>query len=108
MSVMKSVRALALPALSLSVPEFRPWGRRAAVFLLCLASALLLTTVRLEITKLRYGLSETYRQREALAGDVARLEVQASALSSPKRIEELARKMGFVYPDRGSYRILDE
>lgn len=108
MSVIKSVRALALPALSLSLPEVRPWGRRAAVFAVCLTAALLLTTVRLEITKLRYGLNDTHRQREALAGEVARLEVQASALSSPRRIEELARKMGFVYPDRGSCRVLDE
>ncbi len=108
MSVTKSARAVALPAMPWSLPDLRRWGARAGVFILCLISALLLTATRLEITRLHYDLSDLYRQKEAVGAEVSRLEVEAASLSSSRRIEELARKQGFVYPDRNSVVVLDE
>jgi cell division protein FtsL len=106
-NTIRQVRAAALPA-HLWLPDLGRWAFRAAVLLFCLASTLLLTAVRLEITRLRYELSDLHRQRETLAAQVARLEVEAGALASPKRIEEKAKAAGFVYPDRESIVVLDE
>lgn len=108
MSATKSARALALPALPWSLPSVGRWGVRALAFALCLASALLLTATRLEITRLHYDLSDLYGQKEALGAEVARLEVESATLSSSKRIEELAKKQGLVYPGRSSVVVLDE
>jgi len=108
MSVIKPARAIALPVLSVSFPDLRRWVLRVSVFALCLFAALFLTAVRLEITHSRYDLSDLHRQRESLAAEVSRLQVETASLASPRRIEELARKMGFVYPDRNSVVVLDE
>jgi len=108
MSVIKPARAIALPAFSVSFPDLRRWVLRTSVFALCLFAALFLTAVRLEITRLRYDLSDLHGQREALATDVSRLQVEAATLTAPRRIEEMARKLGFVYPDRNSVVVLDE
>ncbi|MDW7709740.1 MAG: cell division protein FtsL [Deferrisomatales bacterium] len=108
MSVTKPARALALPAPPWSLPALGRWGVRAGVFALCLFSALLLTAARLEITRLHYDLSDLYRQKEAVGAEVSRLEVEAATLSSSRRIEELAKTQGFVYPDRNSVIVLDE
>ncbi len=108
MSVTKSARALALPTVPWSLPDLRRWGLRLGIFALCLISALLLTATRLEITRLHYDLSDLYRQKETLAAEVSRLEVESATLSSSRRIEELAKKQGFVYPDRNSVVVLDE
>jgi len=106
-NAIKQARVVALPTY-LSLPGMGRWVFRAAVLLFCLASTLLLTAVRLEITRHRYELSDLHRQRETLAAEVARLEVEAGALASPRRIEEKARAAGFVYPDRESIVVLDE
>jgi cell division protein FtsL len=108
MNVVKPARAIALPAIAVSLPDLRSWVLRISVFALCLFASLFLTAVRLEITRSRYDLSDLHRQREDLAAEVSRLEVESATLSSPQRIEELARKMGFVYPDRNSVIVLDE
>lgn len=86
----------------------RTVGLRVTVFVFCLASALLLTASRLEITRLRYGLSRLDRERQTLLADVARLQVEAAALSAPRRVEAVAAQLGYVYPDRGSVVVLDE
>jgi len=108
MSVVKPARAVALPIVSVTLPDLRRWVLRVSVFALCLFAALFLTAVRLEITRSRYDLSDLHRQREDLAAEVSRLEVETATLTAPRRIEELARKMGFVYPDRNSVVVLDE
>lgn len=108
MSTAKSLRVATFPDLVWALPDVRRWGVRVLVFALCLASALCLTALRLEITRLRYDLSTLYGRREALAAEIGRLEVEAAALASPRRIEEGARGLGFVYPDRNSIVVLDE
>ncbi|MBI5018010.1 MAG: cell division protein FtsL [Deltaproteobacteria bacterium] len=88
--------------------DLRRLGLRATVAVLCLTSALLLTASRLEITRLRYELSTLDRQRQSLLADAARLQVEAAALSAPRRVEAVAAQLGYVYPDRGSVVVLDE
>lgn len=108
MSTARHSRAVALPVPTWALPDLRRWGARVLVFAFCLSSALLLTALRLEITRLRYDLSSLYSQREALGAEISRLEVEMAAQAAPRRIEERARKMGLVYPDRESIIVLDE
>lgn len=105
----KSARAVAAaPTLTWPQVDVRRWGLRALLFSFCMASALLLTASRLEITRMRYQLSALDHQRQMLAADVARLEVESASLAAPRRIEGLAKTMGFVQPDRDTVVVLDE
>ena len=108
MSTMRSLRAVAVPAAVLPSLDLRRWGSRAAVFVVCLGAALFLTALRLEITRLRYDLSHLHGTSQELAGEVARLEVEAAALASPKRIESRALALGFVHPRPDQVVVLDE
>lgn len=108
MNATKPVRAAVLPRQLLFLPDLRRWAFRAAILLLCLTSTLLLTAVRLEITRLRYELNGLHRQRETISAEVARLELELAALAAPRKIEEKAKAAGFVYPDRESIAVLDE
>ncbi|MHB8764687.1 MAG: FtsB/FtsL family cell division protein [Deferrisomatales bacterium] len=91
-----------------AMPDLGRWAVRGLAFALCLGSALALTAVRLEITRLRYELNDLHRRREALTAENARLGVELAALAAPRRIEERAVKLDLVYPDRGSVFVLDE
>jgi cell division protein FtsL len=104
----KPVRAATLPRVFWSLPDLRRWALRSGVFALCLAATLMLTALRLEITRLRYELSALHRRRVVASADVARLRVETAALAAPARIEEKARALGLVYPDRGHMVVLDE
>lgn len=109
MTVGKPARAIAAsPGLTWPQLDLRRWGLRVLLFAFCLASALLLTASRLEITRMRYQLSTLDRQRQTLLAEVARLEVESASLSAPRRIKSLAEGMGFVQPDRSAVVILDE
>jgi cell division protein FtsL len=108
MSSIRTLRAVALPAVVLRPPDLRRWGSRAAVVVWCLAAALFLTALRLEITRLHYDLSRLYEVSQQTAGEVAQLEVEAAAIASPKRIEERALRLGFVYPRPDQVVVLDE
>lgn len=109
MDPVRHARVLAhAPALAWPRVDLRAILLRILPFLFCLVSALLLTAARLEITRLRYDLSELNRQRQSVGAEVARLEVEAATLASPKRIESMAREMGFVYPSRDAVVVLNE
>lgn len=108
MNSIRTLRAVALPAIALHTPDMRRWGSRSAVFALCLAAALFLTAVRLEITRLHYDLSRLHGTGQEFAGVVAQLEVEAAAMASPKLIEERALRLGFVYPRPDQVVVLDE
>lgn len=108
MSATRQVRAVAVPRVVWAFPDLRRWTFRAAAFVFCLASALLLTALRLEITRSGYDLSNLYDRRQALTAEVARLKVEAASLAHPRRIEEEARKLGYIHPDRDSIVVLDE
>ena len=108
MNGIRTIRAATLPMFAVDAPDLRRWGSRAGVFVLCLAAALFLTAVRLEITRLHYDLSNLHGASQALAGEVSQLEVESAALASPKRIEERALRQGFVYPRPDQVVVLDE
>ncbi|GAB4262037.1 MAG: hypothetical protein Kow0092_12070 [Deferrisomatales bacterium] len=108
MNMVKTAQAAAAPRLAWMAPSLGRWILRGLVFAFCLAAALLLTALRLEITRLEYELSALHARRQAVAADVARLEVELAALAAPKRIEAQARALGLVEPDRGSVVVLDE
>ena len=109
MNPARQARAVAQsPAFAWPRVDFRQFGFRVLPFAFCLASALLLTASRLEITRLRYELSDLNRQRQTAAAEVARLDVEAATLASPRRIEGLAKEMGFVHPEREAVVVLDE
>lgn len=108
MSAPKPSRAVALPTVAWNLPDLGRGFLRVSAFVFCLTSALLLTALRLEITRSSYELSELYAHKDSLATEVSRLEIEAAALAAPRRIEALAKKLGFVYPDRGSIIVLDE
>jgi cell division protein FtsL len=109
MYVGKPARAIAVaPSFTWPQVDLRRWGVRTLLFSFCLVSALLLTASRLEITRMRYQLSTLDHQRQTLLADVARLEVESASLAAPRRIESLAKGMGFVQPDRDTVAVLDE
>ena len=108
MNSIRTLRAVALPAMALHIPDLRRWGSRSAVFVLCLAAALFLTALRLEITRLHYDLSRLHGTSQQFAGEVAQLEVEAATLASPRLIEEGALRLGFVYPRPDQVVVLDE
>ncbi|MDF1555126.1 MAG: hypothetical protein P1P84_18800 [Deferrisomatales bacterium] len=108
MNSIRTLRAVALPAIAVHMPDMRRWGSRSAAFALCLAAALFLTAVRLEITRLHYALSRLHGTSQQFAGEVAQLEVEAAAMASPKLIEERALRLGFVYPRPDQVVVLDE
>ena len=108
MSSIRTLRAVALPAVVIPTPDLWRWGSRTAVFVVCLGAALFLTALRLEITRLRYDLSRLHGAGRDLAGEVAQLEVEAAAMTSPRRIEDRAVRLGFVHPRPDQVVVLDE
>lgn len=105
----KYARAISqVPSFELPRIELRHFGLHALLFAFCLVSALVLTYSRLEITRLRYDLNNLHQKRQTLLAEADRLRVEAAALSSPRRIEKLAREAGFTYPDRDSVVVLDD
>ena len=108
MNAAQQARAAALPS-AFSLPsDLRRWALRIGVFVFCLTASLLLTAVRLEITRLRYELSDLHRQRVAVSADVERLRVETAALAGPARIERMAKELGMIYPSRDQMVLLDE
>ncbi len=56
---------------------------------------------RHEIQSLKYRLGDQARQRAALHSEIEKLEIEAAALASPRRIEERALALGLRYPQPG-------
>ncbi len=108
MNATRRAHTVAIPRATWALPDVKPWAARCLAFVFCLVAALFLTALRLEITRLHYDLSEFHAQREVLSAEAARLEVEAAALAAPRRIEEQARRLGFIYPDQESIVVLDE
>lgn len=108
MEHIRTLRAVALPALAPRMPDLRRWSLRVAVSGVCLVSALFLTAQRLDITRLHYTLSQLHVARQELSGAVSRLEMEAATLASPKQIERQALRQGFVYPRPDQVVVLDE
>jgi hypothetical protein len=77
----KPARAATLPRVFWSLPDLRRWALRSGVFALCLAATLMLTALRLEITRLRYELSA--RDRGSGGPGANRRESQSARAGLP-------------------------
>ncbi len=78
-----------------------PRRRPLAVALgVALAAALVLSSMRLEIFRLRYALGEALSEEEALLERRRALEVEVARLRDPLRLRALAEERGFALPER--------
>jgi cell division protein FtsL len=86
-------------------------ARLATAALIALAAAIALVLVvhvahRQQVIRLGYELSEASRALRAAQEDNRRLRLEQSVLTSPERIERLARAMGMVRPSAEQIRVV--
>ncbi len=108
MSPTRAARAITAAVVPVSVPDLQRWAPRVIAGALCLAAALGVTAVRLQITRTGYVLEELTQTRDGLAAEVDRLSVEVATLSSAGRIEREALRLGMIRPGKGSIFVLDE
>ena len=65
-----------------------------------LCAALVLSSLRLEIFRLRYALAEALNEEEALLERRNALEIEVTRLRDPRRLQRIARERGFGLPER--------
>jgi len=79
----------------------RPRGRPyTAVLIGCVAAALLLAALRVDILRLRYALMDVTAEEELLLQRKNTLTVEVRKLRDPGRLREIAEAQGFTNPDR--------
>jgi cell division protein FtsL len=64
------------------------------------------TWARVHVTSLRYLHADLIHETHAVRTDVEKLRIEAAALSSPDRIERLARRQGLNFPEAGQVVVL--
>ena len=75
--------------------------------LLVVGGALAHVTVRLNVIRLGYAITEQTRERRELEEQNRRLRVELALLRGPERIERLAHdKLGMIRPDPTEIRVL--
>ena len=78
------------------------------VFVALVGAALAHVSVRLEVIRLGYEISERTRTRRELEEERRRLQVELAMLRNPERIEALAKaKLGMRRPDAGEIRLAE-
>jgi len=86
--------------------------RSLAAALLCSATFVLALLVvvglRVQQVHLAYQLDRLRGERQQLETSIRQLEVEVAALQSPGRIEQRARQLGLVAPDRRQVRLARE
>ena len=93
------------PWIELSAPPRRgfrlrmPEGVGSFIFGVLLA-ALALSSLRVQVTDLRYRHADAMKLEHQLVDEKRRLEVEVQGLKDPMRLQELARAQGFVTPER--------
>jgi cell division protein FtsL len=88
--------------------ERRWWLLRYTVVLFCFASVVLLHVwLRLQVVNEGYGLSATTKLQQRLEQEQRELRVEYATLTSPERIEALARRrLGLRPPEKGQVIVL--
>jgi cell division protein FtsL len=88
--------------------ERRRWLLRYAVIVLCFVSVVLLHVwLRLQVVNEGYGLSATTKLQQRLEQEQRELKVEYATLTSPERIEVLARRrLGLRPPEKGQVIVL--
>jgi cell division protein FtsL len=75
--------------------------RRVAIVLLIVAALILYVAGKVSIVRLGYDIDALEREKKELERANSSLRIEASSLSSPARIEEIATgKMGMVRPPK--------
>ncbi len=75
--------------------------RRALVVLFIIAALILYVGGKVKIVRLGYQLEALEREKKELERENASLRIEASSLTSPARIEEVAtKKLGMVRPPK--------
>jgi hypothetical protein len=81
-------------------PVRRPTGFVAALAVGALFAALLATSLRVEILRLRYALGEAVKEEASLLEQTRVLTVARRELRDPRHLRRLAEERGFVRPAR--------
>jgi cell division protein FtsL len=75
--------------------------RRALIILLIITGLMLYVGGKVKIVRLGYQIEALEREKKDLERENASLHIEASSLSSPARIEEIAiRRLGMVRPSK--------
>jgi len=93
--------------------EQDPRVRRTFVGALLLSAALVCAALgvvglRVQQVHLAYQLDRLRGERQQIETSIRQLEVEVAALQSPGRIEQRARQLGLVAPDRRQVRLARE
>lgn len=83
-----------------AAPARRPAGPLAALVIGTLLAALLATSLRVDILRLRYALGEAVKEEASLLETTRALTVARRELRDPRHLRRLAEKRGFVRPAR--------
>ena len=85
------------------------WRLLLGIFLglVLIAAVLLHVWLRLQVVRLGYVLSTTSKLQSRLEQENRELKVELATLTSPDRLESLARqRLGFVAPEKGQVIVL--
>ena len=93
--------------------EADPRVRRSLVGALLVSAALVagalgVVGLRVQQVHLAYQLDRLHRERAEVASTIRQLEVEVALLKSPGRIEQRARQLGLVAPQRTQVRLARE
>lgn len=93
--------------------EADPRVRRSLIGALLVSAALVagalgVVGLRVQQVHLAYQLDRLRGERVAIETSIRQLEVEVAALQSPSRVEQRARQLGLVAPDRRQVRLARE
>jgi len=77
-----------------------PWLRIGAVFAAGLSGTLLLTALRMDVTRMSYENQALFDREKALIAERSELTVELRQLRSPARLAKQAEARGFFRPER--------
>jgi cell division protein FtsL len=83
----------------------------AAAFVVCallVVGGLAVVGLRVQQVRLAYQLEGLHRDRADLQTAIRQLEVEVATLQAPGRVEQRARQIGMVVPDREQVRLARE
>jgi cell division protein FtsL len=93
--------------------EADPRVRRSLVGALLVSAALVagalgVVGLRVQQVHLAYQLDRLHREKLEVASAIRQLEIEVATLRAPARIEQRARQLGLITPDRAQIRLARE
>ena len=86
----------------------RSLGAALALSAVLVGGALGVVGLRVQQVHLAYQLERLHRERVELQSALRQLEVEVATLKAPGRVEQRARQLGLVAPDRAQVRLARE